>query len=314
MNILISTTTGHNPGDQFIYKGVMNLLESLDLVSSDDSIFIYDRNPDFMEAFPHKQELVQDYWGNRENLIDWTTIDAVILAGSPEWLHEPLKHIYEGLSANPSIPLLAIGVGYSNDNLKISELEKKVLLRDNSKIICRSLELKQKVDKQLGNAKAAALPCPAIFSGDGITKSYEYSAGYILQNPKGIQGSGIDVDITGHEKDARFIAFHINDVAYLKTKVNKYYYSWNPDDLLEKISECRYIQSTRLHGAIAAIGMGIPANIICKPGNIRIENAAKMYDKFLPINSKSSMDETKLNSLKNHIRTMYEKELNTWKW
>jgi len=310
----VSTTTGHNPGDQFIYKGVMNLLESLDLISDKDSIFLYDRNPDFMKEFPSNQILEEQYWGNRTNIINWEDIDAVVLAGSPEWLHGPLHHIYEGLSQNPHIPLLSIGVGYSQPEVEMSDLEKSVLKRKNTKIICRSNELREQVNKILGKQKASALPCPAIFAGDGILKTFEHSCGYILQNPKGIQGTGIDVDITGHEKDAQFIAFHVNDALYLKNKVKHYYYSWNPDDLLDKISECRYIQSTRLHGAIAALGMGIPANLICKKGNTRIERAAAMYGPFLPINEKSSIPEGSLNGLKNQVRVLYEKELSKWRW
>ena len=168
MNILISTTSNWNPGDDFIRYGVEYLLYKK---YGDNINYIhYNRNPDYFKS---------DIWemgsGHKSNMmndpIDMSLIDMVVLAGSPEFLHGPLKPLYEALSQHPHIPLLAIGVGYSNDvnGISLTVSEYNVLKRDNSIIICRQYDLAHRLESLL-QKPIPVLPCPGVFSSNRAVK------------------------------------------------------------------------------------------------------------------------------------------------
>lgn len=194
MNILISTTTNWNPGDDFIRYGVKNLLKNL----YPNVIYIhYDTNPDYFKV---------DEWamgsGHKSNTmnnpIDWSMINLVVLAGSPEFLHGPLRPIYEGLYEHRDIPLLAIGVGYSNEmsQLTLSLEEHMVLSRDNTCIITRQNDLQKELSDRLART-VYCLPCPALFAHERVDK--KISALLIPQADKGNQSIDIkdQLDIDG---------------------------------------------------------------------------------------------------------------------
>ena len=143
MNILISTTTNWNVGDDFIRMGVQHLLDE---VYPDANYIHYDRNPNNFVSFPDNQKPKKYQLGNiMTGTIDWSSIDLVVLAGSPEFLHEPLHPIYSGLVSHPNIPLWAIGVGYTYPQLlkRLTVAEKTVLSRPTTKIIVRQHDLKK---------------------------------------------------------------------------------------------------------------------------------------------------------------------------
>jgi len=104
MNILISTTTNWNCGDDFIRMGVKNILKHI--FPKTPNYIHYDRNPNNMVNYPEDQSMKQNLRGTfMNNHIDWEIIDLVVLAGTPEWLHTPLEPIYNGLATRPHIPL-----------------------------------------------------------------------------------------------------------------------------------------------------------------------------------------------------------------
>jgi hypothetical protein len=274
MNILISTTINWNPGDDFIRFGVKNLLNN---VYSDINYIHYDRNPDYFVSGTsdmgsgHKSNIMN-------NPIDWSLVDMVVLAGSPEFLHGSLTPIYSGLIDNPQIPLLAIGVGYSfeMERLTISENELKVLSRDTTLIITRQYDLQEKL-KELLNKEIHCLPCPAIFASDWVYVENGKTLA-ILQAPTGPQGLSEDdeesmrIFLWGNECD---IATHyIEDLKFFKSG----FFTTEPKELLSKITEYSNVVSNRLHGGIVAMGAGAKVRFINTSN--RVQKALEPYEKY----------------------------------
>lgn len=181
MNILISTTTNWNQGDEWIRLGVKNLLK---YIYPNANYIHYDRNPNNMIDWPNNQNMKYGLHGNfMNNPINWEIIDLVVLAGSPEFLHHPLAPIYDGLVNNQHIPLLAIGVGYSEPEFMIpfTISEQIVLKRENTLIIVRQKELSDRLQDTL-HIPVITLPCPALFCFENFpnkTKSEFDNSKYI---------------------------------------------------------------------------------------------------------------------------------------
>lgn len=248
MNILISTTTNWNCGDDFIRIGVKNILNKL---FPNPNWINYDRNPNNMIAWPHNQNMRSGLHGNfMNNPINWNMIDMVVFAGSPEFLHHPLKPIYEGLANNPHIPLLALGVGYSEPDwlVKVSQEEIDVLSRKNTLIITRQYDLSERLIHLL-NREVFTFPCPALFCFE--------------QFP---------------EKTSDTVSWNIvHSLDELKSQGT--YFSSDPYDMLNFIGCHRTVVSKRLHGAIAGISSGAYTTLI--NGSFRAQSAIKLFEEVM---------------------------------
>jgi len=278
MNILISTTTNWNPGDDFIRYGVKNLLDS---IYFDINYIHYDRNPDYFESglwemgHNHKSNVMNDP-------IDWSVIDVVVLAGSPEFLGGPLKPLYEGLAENPHIPLLLIGVGYSHevDNLVLSHEEFLVLSRPENLIIVRQYDLQEKLNELLEDCRTVnCLPCPAIFASFRDYRGDQFNKLVIRQAPIGLQA--LDKkdyhEMIGEAKTSDTCLFHyIEDFKYFN---GRGYFSTEARDLLLKIIQYKEVVSNRLHGGIVALGAGSKVKIINSSN--RVQKALEPYKPYL---------------------------------
>lgn len=245
MNILISTTTNWNPGDVWILKGCKNILNKL---LSNPNYIHYDRNPNNMVNWPDDQNMKSGLRGAfMNNPIDLDKIHMVVLAGSPEFLHEPLIPIYEGLSSRPHIPLLAIGVGYSEPEFMkpLSENEKLVLSRKNTLIICRQYDLSERLIKIL-DREVFTLPCPALFCFDKFPEKTRDTISY-----KNLSHS-------------------------IEEMTDETYFSSDPYDILNFIGHHRTVVSKRLHGAIAGISSGAFTTLI--NGSFRAQSAIKLFE------------------------------------
>lgn len=243
MNILISTTTNWNPGDFFIAKGVKNILKHF---FPDANYIHYDRNPNNMVAYPFNQNMKEGLLGNfMNNPIDWSMISLVVLAGSPEWLHEPLAPIYEGLVEHPEIPLWAIGVGYSEPEfmkpLTTSEID--VLSRESTLIITRQKELEDRLVDWLDRIDIYSLPCPALFCFENFPK-------------KEIQ-----------------TYFGCHSIAEMKSGLR---FSSDPYDLLNLIGSVKEVISDRLHAVIAGISSGAKTQLMNL--SFRTTEAMKLFE------------------------------------
>lgn len=265
MNILISTTTNWNPGDDFIRIGIKNLLKH---IYPDANYINYDRNPNNMIDWPHNQNMKHGLHGNfMNNPIDWSIIDLVVLAGSPEFLHHPLTPIYEGLVNHPNIPLWAIGVGYSEPEFMLSftDAEKTVLQRENTLVIVRQQELSNRLQDALHIA-VTTLPCPALFCFEHFPekKYYTYSGCHSI--------SELDEDK---------------------------YFSTDANDLLNHLGSCQYVTSERLHAVIA----GISAGSYCKleNQNFRTQEAIKLFEPVLECYDTNIIQEFKNKTFNNYL-------------
>ncbi len=280
MNILISTTTNWNPGDDFIRYGVKNLLT--DYFGKDINWVHYDRNPDLFD--PGEWKMGSSHKSNIMNSdIDFSIIDMVVLAGSPEFIHGPLCNLYDGLVHHPEIPLLAIGIGYSFsvNNLQLTENELKVLNRSNTLIITRQYDLRDQLKSMLSEPKIIeCLPCPALFAGSNLNIEHDKENSLIIpQTDTGHQKTSTSditkiLDLTGNIKsECDFLCHYIEDF-----KEFGGYFSTDANDLLLQILRYSRVFSNRLHGGIVALGNS--ADVTFVNSSNRVQKALEPYQKF----------------------------------
>jgi hypothetical protein len=264
MNILISTTTNWNVGDDFIRMGVRHLLDE---IYPDANYIHYDRNPNNFISFPDNQTPKKYQLGNiMTGTIDWESIDLVVLAGSPEFLHEPLQPIYEGLLTRTEIPLWAIGVGYTYPQLlkRLTVAEKTVLCRPTTKIIVRQHDLKKILSEQGVTNEINVLPCPAIFCNGEYGSKHTKDTLYIIdENNVPLNGSIATASIDFFKSNKKIGLFFDSD----------------PYRFLNKIRQYKKVYSHRLHGAIAALSCG--ACVDCMGVDYRIKAAIELFNPIL---------------------------------
>lgn len=275
MNILISTTTNWNPGDDFIRYGVKNLLT--DYFKKEINWIHYDRNPDFFKK--DEWEMGADHKSNcMNNPIDWSIVDMVVLAGSPEFIHGPLKPLYDGLVNYPKIPLLAIGVGYSDpmENIKLTKNEYDVLSRKNTLIITRQEDLQDKLIELLTpKIPIYCLPCPALFAAENMTpKVWQDKTLYIPQSYEGNQA----IELKDYEELGNMDGLNSDTLCHYIEDFKTFggYYSSEPLDLLKKIIQYPVIITNRLHGGIPALAKSAQVTFINTSN--RVQKALKPFE------------------------------------
>ena len=242
MNILISITTNWNCGDDFIRFGVKNILKQF---FPNANYIHYDRNPNNMVDYPDNQTLKHGLRGNfMNNPIDWSVIDLVVLAGTPEWLHHPLEPIYDGLMKHP-VSLWAIGVGYTEPEfvLPLREEEINVLKRSTTLVITRQRELSARLEYWF-DINAHTLPCPSLFCFENYPEKTKNTLSYTSHSIAEIGGNS--------------------------------YFDSDPHEMLRYIGQYRRVISNRLHGTIAAISSG--ANVTMENDSFRCREAIKLFE------------------------------------
>lgn len=268
MNILISTTTNHNCGDDFIRIGCKNILKHI--FPTTPNYIHYDRNPNNMTNWPDNQNMKSGLQGTFiNNPIDWSKISLVVLAGSPEFLHHPLTPIYEGLLGHPEIPLLAIGVGYTEPYfvLPFTEAERVVLQRESTLILTRQKELTQRLFVELSKP-SYPLPCPALFCFEDYP---EKTKGTLLPHQ---------------------IAHSLEELT------DETFFSSDPYDMLNYIGSHKFVTSNRLHGAIAAISSG--ACVTLENESFRATSAVELFQEVMQ-SGRSEITPFKTRILNNYI-------------
>lgn len=285
MRALISTTLGHNPGDEIIALGVKRIVR--ELAQEPVDFVLYNRNPDLQEgsARTPKAGLVGNYLCNE---VDLSHFDVAVLAGSPEWTGGPVKPLYEAIAKRKGFPLLALGVGLGDPSIPLSELDKEVLGRPETTIITRSLETTRFLyDKH--NIRSRPLPCPALFAFD---KPRREGFRTIIKTLQIAQAPGRrwheikESCLSGLNFEHDVLAVHIkelqcfNPMAWPRRGALRY--AGDTDSFRNIVPNYGRVLSTRLHGAIGALSLGIPAVVIAD-GDFRIETAARMFGDILPI-------------------------------
>lgn len=301
MKILVSTTFLHNPGDEILLEGVKRLLYAK--YGSDLEFLYYNRNPDLQEG-PEREArkgLVGNYMSSASLL---RHVDLVVCAASPEWNRGPLKALYQGiLDVAPKTPLLAVGVGLGTQWGSLDELDIKVLSRPETTITTRSHETTEMLASYGKGIKSTALVCPALFSfenkadpsslrSDGPARTL-----LILQAPgHGWHEVPERILPIGDDAGQRIMSEH--DILTIHVKEFEYYsemfefeknyhsrvrYAGSVDEFKRIVSQYDRVISTRLHGAIGALSLGIPATIV-SDGDFRIETCAAMFGEgILPV-------------------------------
>lgn len=298
-NILVSSTRQWNPGDEFIWFGVRRLFEAS--FKRKMNYLLWNRNPDvFVEGWANPQ-IKPKLYTNCLNSPVIDLIDRVVLAGSPEWLGRPLEDVYRSLLVRKNVPLYAIGVGSGISGVILSDYEHEVLTRPNAVVICRQENLREALQYQ-GVQRAIALPCPALFSASKFKEFERLSdesklsckIGLIAQ-ADAVSNQAVSSNLYQScqnllqspaikEFETDIICFYIDEfLKFARHKSNvSVRYAYQSEDYEALISDYDVIISTRLHGAIHALSMGVPAALV-SDGNYRIESAAGMFSELLPV-------------------------------
>lgn len=292
-NILFSTTRQWNPGDEFILFGVLNILREI-LAPKEFNPIIYNRHPEIIQplSFYNPLRKIKDYkkgewiWGSflrvghydnsfkiyfTEKFIDW-----IIIAGSPGWFTLDSKPLYN-YALKHEIPLIFLGIGSPNPDLKIPKITYKALkksilrtVRDNStKILLENLGF-----------SAVLLPCPAFFASSFEKRINKVKkVGLVFSSYNSTINNRISkntfkkllelysslikfINVSGLE--VAFITHYIDELYDFKTnnyfKINiPIYYSYDAKEYIKIYNEFDVIVTFRLHGAILSASLGIPS-------------------------------------------------------
>ncbi len=317
MKILMSTTFGHNPGDECIALGVKRLLEAK--FGSDIEYIYYQRNPDLQEGPERRQRsgLVGNYMTSGSIL---KHVDMVVAAGSPEWRGGPLEALYQGIKMYaPNIPLYALGIGLGNPWLSLTDLDREILSRPETKIITRSQETTDALAKE--GIKSEAWVCPAIFAFD-VDQDLTFSQALkrqtiekpllILQAP-GYGWHEVPERVLAGYKDGNtdILTVHVKEFEYFSDQGCNPLYAGDTASFANIVSRYQKVISTRLHGAIGALSLGVRA-VVVSDGDFRIETCSKMFG-ALPIAKtvrEALADPFKYDYMRNVAFDMYLDKLN----
>ncbi len=308
MNILVSTTLNWNPGDEFIRYGVMKLFE--EVFGNNHNYLVWNRNPDAINQKLGSNSIAYDE-------LEQNKIDMILIAGSPDWYSNSYIKLFDYLKQHPEIPLLAIGIGSPFKNIQLTDLEKEIYNRPNTFVTCRDTNVKNFV------SKAIVLPCPALFCSDVVQEKDNGKTLFITQIDSVINQS---VDKITHNilqselsKDADIMCFYKSEWTWYSKNFQNVQYTFEPKELIERISKYKHIVSTRLHGAVAATSSGIPSKILSYKDNFRIISTAKELEIILPViyndinNEDGYTTKDNIQQFKEETKQKYIMLLNGWK-
>ncbi len=260
MNVLFSTTVNWNAGDEYIHWGVRRLVEQV--LGHRVNPVLYSRNPDALAMGP--LGLTSDAWKPRYGL---RGIDLFVQSGSPEWQGANLAPLYEELSRRRRVPIWFVGIGAAHA-YELTRLDQRILRRA-SVVICRDRTC-EAICKPY-NRRAVALPCPSLFAmeEEDANPAPAHDLGVVWQRPhevnqrcskavsrgtwaaaEALQKAGARIQLIAHyidefNKAAREGTFPVG-------------YSFETHDYPEIFRQNAAVASTRLHGAMLGITLGIP--------------------------------------------------------
>jgi hypothetical protein len=273
VKILFSTTFGHNPGDEIILAGVQNLIR-FGLKQEFESLY-YNRNPDLqMGPMRYPRHSIGNYFTDE---VDLSLVDRAVLAGSPEFFGAPMTGLYKAL-ASAQAPLLALGVGLGEKHAVLDVDAQNVL--KHAKVITRSQETVEFLSRY--SIPAQALPCPALFATMFKAETRIEETLQIAQAP-GHGWHEVNPDyLVGLNPNAPTLCLHVKEFAYYtKQGFTDLHYAYSAQAALEIIRKYKRVVSTRLHGAIGAMSLGIPATVIGDK-DFRIKTCAAQFGGYLP--------------------------------
>lgn len=285
-NILFSTTRQWNPGDEFILKGILAVINS---ISDDFNPIIFNRNPEIkheeankcfnfqfnMDRFRFKI-LKSGFYDNsfKKELFNEKFIDLAIFAGTPEWASSRMRVFYQYINQY-SIPAIYLGIGLGECNFdvhKLSDIYKDVI-KNAKLIIVRDWLAKD----ALSMYDPIFLPCPSLLAAPKELErniSKVKRVGLIYGTDKSVKSNRIDsktysfilnaykkiLAVYGNQFDFEFICHYVNELPEFLKDFPKWdcNYSYDSADYIGIYNKFDLVVGPRIHGVGISASMGIP--------------------------------------------------------
>ena len=266
-NVVISTTVLHNPGDQVILEGVLNLI---DPDRKDNYVY-------FHQGYQNMHEITHQKLLNRQ--LEKTNIfDVAVIAGTPLWVRKNTK-IYEYCDRT-NTPIYIIGVGGANACSPqlantIKSLHKKGLIKhfstrdqtahnfcknnfgiDVDNFICPSI-LSSPVETPKKKLKKIVLNYMALDQNEWTHQKHP-NASNVNKQMKELYNElkkNYEVQVVVHW------LYDFEQALKLFDKEDVFYYQ-EYRDYLEKYKEFDFYVGYRIHGFMACFSNGIPGVIM----------------------------------------------------
>ena len=265
MTILLSTTQGWNPGDDFIRWGVKRLLSKK--YGPGVNWIFHNRNPD-------RLQLGENSADNSWKCGSLVGVDLVVFAGTPEWCGPAVAPLTRAI-VEQGTQAIYFGIGVGGP-AGLNENDHQVLHR--SRIICRD-PAAYEMFKDRG---AILLPCPSLFAAIPVSQgSAQSSLGIVWQLGGGLDGGrerarwaqichSIDANLSerifsqAQERKMTIICHYVEDFRLLLDfgDRDRVLYSAESSDYVGIYALFRAIASTRLHGCMLAAAMEKPAYLL----------------------------------------------------
>jgi hypothetical protein len=246
-NILFSTTRQSNPGDEFIFFGVRNLLGEKNIRFN---TVVYNRHPTIR---PCRREMLfnlnlnlkhdDNSWSETKNNI----INYVVFAGTSSWSGNRSKPLWKMIEKN-RLRFSIIGVGTYWELLPFQEK----LLEENSDVLLTRDDRALKSLKKFGAKK---FPCPALFaSKKEKIRTKKEKIGIVFQSHN-LNKNILKKTIEEYSKlikkyNCEFICHHYQDLIYAQKKFpnQEIHYSSFSEDYFDIYDKFDLVIGTRVHG------------------------------------------------------------------
>lgn len=278
LNIWVSTTLHHNYGDQVIELGVSQVLaKAFGTEYYNFNKIWYNRAYDLqiLEEGRRPRPFTVGNYDNDGRM----KYDLAVVAGSPEFFGPPMESFYQTV-LDYDMPLIALGVGTTWDHLSLCELSRKVLSRKNTFVTARGPRARDIINRDLGQTKVVALPCPSIFAASHRAIP-RLSVGAVAQTLGQDFTAVPESTHQGLDRADEILCVHKNDFYYFQRKGFSPRIFSSVGHMMQTIGQYKKIMSTRLHGALAAVSLGIPT-VVVHDQNERIRDAMEMFEGLIP--------------------------------
>jgi len=289
MNILFSTTRQWNPGDEFIHRGVINLLRRLGLQFNS---IAWNRHPSIR---PGKTLLDNSYDELRH---DPQSLDYVIFAGTPEWRGDKTDPLYR-MIFDHGMRCALIGIGGHGTPVYLTPPEDSVLEKQADLITCRDRTTWSELSAQLSTPPVELLPCPSVFhptaprQRQGISKvGVVYQTVHTEWQTVTRKARDVLIEIIqrlSRQIDTVVICNYIDEWSEASSIFghDRVWYSHDSRDYEEAFLDVDCLVAARVHGCLGAIGTGAPAILIDWETDMRRQGIADL----IPVLLKGTTDD-----------------------
>jgi len=294
-NILFATVRQENCGDEFILFGAQNIIASLEPVYNpvilnknvevcrrlqlrNKIVDIHNHSSDTTTSLNLENLCFQDDPLHDNSFADYYPldfIDAVVFAGTPEWVTNKLRPLYTKL-ADYAGPIFFLGAGIHEGFEEFGPYSK---LTDIFKNIHKKADVFTVRDRLLQEylrpeINAELLPCPALLcSKSHRMRTRIEKIGFSLQAkdgdarvnfvPKDTYYFSLQLlEEAARHFDVEIVCHWIEDLIHLKRELGTKYplrYSYDARDYLDIYDTYDLVISTRVHGSGMAASLGIPS-------------------------------------------------------